>query len=262
MRQKSRGIWRIYINFMSSWAAKAAMAAGKPEPPPPAFVTRARAAAAETAAANARFQPTGQSEATFLAAVDRIFARWSLLRLAVTNGWSDGDGEHYAQVLKEETLAWLQKRRAAAAEPAELEELFFEYFNDYFNAMAEDGSPREVAVLLITVYQQCATNDLSTAQQILSLPVPGLVSDVAAPEPEEFDGDMSDEDDAEGGAGGAGVVGGGGGGFASFGAQPAFAAVASSVIPEEAEMREDPPTLQPAEDGWSTVPRTGRKPRG
>jgi hypothetical protein len=107
---------------MASWAQMAAVAAGAPEPPPPVF-TRLRVQQQTEQQARAVHQPQGENERVFLAAVDHCFARWSLLRLAVDMGWGDGGGAHNIQLLKEETLEWLQRRRAAQAEPSDLEEV-------------------------------------------------------------------------------------------------------------------------------------------
>jgi len=101
----------------------------------------------------------------FLSAVDHIFARWTLLRLAVDMGWGDGMGERNIGLLKEECLRWLQKRRPSAAEPAELEDILSDFISDHFEVIAEDGSPREVANLIVATFQQCANGDLSAAQQ-------------------------------------------------------------------------------------------------
>lgn len=65
-----------------SWADRAAMAAGEPEPSAP-IMTRSATQFAMQAAERAKSQPQGEAEAAFLAAIDRIFARWTLLQLAV-----------------------------------------------------------------------------------------------------------------------------------------------------------------------------------
>lgn len=106
----------------------AASAASMPEPQSPAFT---RLHVQQQAAARTN-QPTGENEAAFLAAVDSVFARWSLLRLAVEMGWGDGSGAANIQLLKQETLAWLQKRRASNVEPSDLEDLLADFVNDRF----------------------------------------------------------------------------------------------------------------------------------
>jgi hypothetical protein len=200
--------------------------------------------------------------------MDHIFARWSLLRLAVTMGWCDGDGERTAHRLKQETLSWLQSRKASAAEADDLADEFNDFLTDNFNCIAEDGSPREVAQLVVALYQQCAAGDMTLATEILAQPLPQQpVTEycTGAPEPEEFDGDeMSDDDDGDphGGVGaemahqavleshggGSGFVGGGGG---------------ASDLGSDGGMDEVAPILSPVGDGWTTVahPRAVRKTR-
>lgn len=53
-----------------SWADRAAMAAGEPEPVAP-IMTRSATQFATQAAERAKFQPQGEAEAAFLAAIDR-----------------------------------------------------------------------------------------------------------------------------------------------------------------------------------------------
>jgi hypothetical protein len=123
-----------------------------------------------------------------------------------------------------------------------------EFVNDHFHVLAEDGSPREVANLLVLLFQQCSLGDVSGATQLLSLPLPasGTAAHTAGPEPEEFDGDMSDssDDDDDGDGGGKG-----GGGMGEDGCQFDDAAAA--------------PALAAAEpDGWATVAKGTRKGKG
>jgi pre-rRNA-processing protein TSR2 len=234
----------------------ASKAAGEPEPPPPAN-TRLQAQRVQQQQALAQHQPRGEAEATFLAAIDHIFARWTLLRLAVDMGWGNGDGNRNIQLLKEDCLVWLQKRRATSAEPSELEEILADYINDFFHVIAEDGSPREVANLICQLYQQCATGDLTMATHVLSLPLPGApVTETcqAAPEPDELHGDMSDGDDDDDD-----VEGGGGGGGGSFGVG-AIPPSSSAAMPPVMEDEEAAPPLVDA-DGWSSVKPKGRKGR-
>ena len=94
---------RISNVTMASWASMAASAASIPEPvqQPPRRTAPQRAAAATP-------QPQGENEQIFVAAVQHVFARWSLLRLAIDMGWGDGDGTRNQQKLLDETLQLFQ----------------------------------------------------------------------------------------------------------------------------------------------------------
>mmetsp|Transcript_15092 Transcript_15092/g.19576 ORF Transcript_15092/g.19576 Transcript_15092/m.19576 type:complete len:241 (-) Transcript_15092:80-802(-) len=236
---------------MASWASMAAKAAGEPEQPAP-MQTRAARVLAEQAAERAKSQPQGEAETAFLAAVDRLFARWTLLQLAVDMGWGDGNGARNIQFLKEDTLEWLQKRNPNSIEPSDLEIMLSDFINDYFHTIAEHGSPMEVANLITTLYRQCSVGDLTIANQILTLPLPEESSKTrcqAGAEPAEFDGDMSDDDSEI--ANNTGVIG----------SNPPMntigenSACESNMALDEAQ----PPTLEPVDDGWTSVGRSGRR---
>lgn len=121
--------------------------------------------------------------------------------ISFCQGWGDGNGASNIQYLKEDCLDWLQKRKPDAIEPSDLEILLGDFINDFFHTIAEDGSPKEVAVQITTVYKQCANGDLTMAQQILSLPLPQQNSSAtrcqAGADPDELDGDMSDDEEDE-----------------------------------------------------------------
>ena len=244
----------------------ASKAAEAPQPVQPSAAASRRAAAA--AATASRFQPTGEAEAAFMACVDRVLARWALLRLAVDMGWGDGNPAQNITLLRDEILTWFQKRRSTV-EASDLEDVLADFINDRFHTIAEDGSPKEVAMLLVSIFKQCVQGDMTLANQIMAQPVPEQAITAqcqAAPEPEEIDGDMSDSDDDDddvlsGGAGGGGGFqssssasssssssGGGGGGDAmdDDGAAPQLVPAAGT-------------TAGAAQDGWETVTRSGRR---
>jgi hypothetical protein len=257
---------------MASWASMAAKAADAPEPVQANAARRAQTQAATAASSSSRFQPTGEGEAAFMASVERVLARWSLLRLAADMGWGDGDAAMNVTQFRDEILAWFQKKRAAV-EASDLEDVLAEFINDRFHVIAEDGSPKEVSLLLVAIFKQCVAGDLTLAQQVMAQPLPDQAISAqcqAAPEPEEIDGDMSDSDDDElddvaGGAGGGGF-----GGISSSSSSSA-SATASGGIADSMEEEAAAPQLLPAgagaaaaaaaavPDGWETVTRSGRR---
>ncbi len=119
---------------------------------------------------------------------------------------------------------------------------------------------------MVATYKQCAAGDLSLANELLAQPLPGPMADVAAPEPEELDGDMSDEEDDDGGGGGFEQ---GTGGLESMHGMPMGGMPDGfmAAIPEQSGMCDEggPPSLTPMpsvqQDGWNMVTRSGRKTR-
>jgi len=135
--------------------------------------------------------------------------------------------------------------------PRSTRQLLNDFVNDHFHVIAEDGSPREVALLLVQLFQQCSVGDLSGANHLLSLPLPevGTSAHTAGPEPEEFDGDdMSDDSDDGGQGGGDSNMGQSSGQF-----DDDDAAIAPTLAPAA-------PAVDP--DGWATVSKGSRKGKG
>lgn len=102
------------------------------------------------------------------AAVRAVFSRWTLLRLAVDQGWSDGDGKALAHELLETVLALLLRDKKVYQD--EVEDLLFNTLEEkvrlfarssshsllaQFNALAEDGSVEDISTLLCTHASQC-----------------------------------------------------------------------------------------------------------
>mmetsp|Transcript_12542 Transcript_12542/g.41043 ORF Transcript_12542/g.41043 Transcript_12542/m.41043 type:complete len:178 (+) Transcript_12542:58-591(+) len=100
------------------------------------------------------------------AAVRSVFSRWTLLRLAVDQGWSDGDGAANANALLASLLALLLRDKKVFVD--EVEDLLFDALEGKFNALAEDGSVEEVATLLLKLRAECAAGNFATAQDIIS----------------------------------------------------------------------------------------------
>ena len=131
-----------------------------------------------------------------------------------------------------------------------------DFVNDHFHVIAEDGSPKEVALLLVQLFQQCSVGDLSGAHHLLSLPLPeaGTSAHTAGPEPEEFGGDdMSDDSDDD-------ERGGGGGGDSLMGQSSSQFDDDESAAPALAPAAAAAPAVDP--DGWATVSKGSRMGKG
>eukprot|EP00617_Octactis_speculum_P009523 CAMPEP_0185796838 /NCGR_PEP_ID=MMETSP1174-20130828/161298_1 /TAXON_ID=35687 /ORGANISM="Dictyocha speculum, Strain CCMP1381" /LENGTH=192 /DNA_ID=CAMNT_0028492231 /DNA_START=12 /DNA_END=590 /DNA_ORIENTATION=- len=175
-----------------SWASAASAAASIPEPVSNSVPNRT------TRSSRGSNHPEGEAEACFVAAVQRVFARWSLLRLAIDMGWGDGNGQQNVQEMMEKSLTMMQKKRNVDADA--LEDMFMSFISDRFHVVAEDGSPREVSQLLTTLHKQCATGDLALAQQILAQPIPAAGEGAAKcvedmQETGSFNGSDSEDED-------------------------------------------------------------------
>ena len=204
-----------------------------------------------------------EAEAAFIASLDHVLARWSLVRLAIDMGWGDGDPKHNVSKLRDETLTWFQKRRATV-EASDLEDILTDFISDNFHVIAEDGSPKEVSLLLVELYKQCKTGDLTLANQIIAQPVseePIAGACQSAPEPEEFDGDeaMSDSDDEMSGSGGGGGAGGGGGGARDGSRILSMIETTTPPSPQVGQSSTDTMATASEPDGWETVTRSGRR---
>lgn len=109
--------------------------------------------------------PPAAARAVFEAAVRAVFSRWTLLRLAVEQGWSDGDGAALANDLVASTLGLLLTDKKVYQD--EVEDVLFDALETSFNAIAEDGSVEEVALVLLKLRAECAAGDFAC---VLCLP--------------------------------------------------------------------------------------------
>lgn len=229
---------------MASWANMAAAAADKPEPTPQPVQQRNRRAAPAP-------RMTAELEQIFIQATQRVFEQWTLLQLAVEGGWGEGNGRENAQRFVNETLGIFQTKRNIDA--YDIEDFFILFLDEHFHCISEDGSPREVANILMTLFTQCCTGDVTLAQQILAQQPAqtALAQCVAGAEPQEFDGDASDDEMDMGEAAAAPAL------VAApsmaAGVAPAAAANGTSDAAAEGE------GMAVDDDGWQIVTRSGRR---
>ncbi|KAH8055565.1 hypothetical protein JL720_14310 [Aureococcus anophagefferens] len=112
---------------------------------------------------------TPDAGAVYEQAVRAVMARWTLLRLAVDQGWCDGDGAAAANGLVDDLVA-----------------------------LAEDGSVEEIAKLVISLRNECAAGELGNALAAIAraTQAPALAQCVSQGEPEENVDSDDDMDDA------------------------------------------------------------------
>ena len=185
-------------------------------------------------AAAAPAPPAGEDAgAIYLAAVRAVMSRWTLLRLAVDQGWSDGDGAAQANQLVEDVCALVSPYAKKAPYVEDIEDLLFDTIESKFNSMAEDGSVEEIAKCLIALRNECAAGALANAKDAIlkaQQQAPQLAQCVSSGEPDE---NVDSDDDMDAAA-------------PSAPAPPAPAPKPEPIVDE---------------DGFTTVPKKDRRRR-
>mmetsp|Transcript_45758 Transcript_45758/g.141437 ORF Transcript_45758/g.141437 Transcript_45758/m.141437 type:complete len:242 (-) Transcript_45758:58-783(-) len=119
-------------------------------------------------------------------AIDKIFSKWTLLALAVEQGWGGRDSRQKRNQLQAEVLDYLEagsKRRRPPSHENEgdveaLANLMYGRLDELFNVEADDGSDMEVAGLILRLFNSCRAGDLSFAQSFLQA-VPNAPADLS-----------------------------------------------------------------------------------
>ena len=106
----------------------------------------------------------------FRRGVKAVFDRWTALQLAIVNAWGGTESEQKARDAEEEIAEWFASKKSKDA--LELGDMLIEIMGDDFNVTCEDGSEREVANALSTMYEQCAVGNYEMVTRIESLPLP------------------------------------------------------------------------------------------
>eukprot|EP00421_Protoceratium_reticulatum_P044923 CAMPEP_0168432868 /NCGR_PEP_ID=MMETSP0228-20121227/39106_1 /TAXON_ID=133427 /ORGANISM="Protoceratium reticulatum, Strain CCCM 535 (=CCMP 1889)" /LENGTH=213 /DNA_ID=CAMNT_0008446995 /DNA_START=1 /DNA_END=639 /DNA_ORIENTATION=+ len=109
-------------------------------------------------------------------AIDKVFQKWTLLALAVEEGWGGRNSRAKRDKLQADVMAHLaagsRKRRPPTHENEgdidELARLIFARLDEFFNTEADDNSPWEVASLCLRLFSTCRQGDVSFAQQFLA----------------------------------------------------------------------------------------------
>ena len=193
---------------------------------------------------------TPDAGAVYEQAVRAVMARWTLLRLAVDQGWCDGDGAAAANGLVDDLVALVSPSARKAPHVEDVEDLLFDGIESKFNSQAEDGSVEEIAKLVMTLRNECAAGELGNALAAIAraTQAPALAQCVSQGEPEENVDSDDDMDDAPPPAVAA---------VPAFGTVPAFGAPAVPAAPRAPPAPRPPPVVD--EDGFTTVPAKGRR---
>ncbi|CAK0888767.1 unnamed protein product [Prorocentrum cordatum] len=114
-------------------------------------------------------------EALFEQAMEKIFSRWTLLNLAVEQGWGGRESRAKRDQLQAEIVERLQlgsrKKRPPAHtnvdDVSELASFIYGRLDELFNVEADDDSDKEVAAVCLQLFTSCKAGDASFAQQLL-----------------------------------------------------------------------------------------------
>ena len=72
-----------------------------------------------------------------------VMQRWSVLKMAVENGWGGGDSQRKAFLFGQE-LSSAFTSKASIPDVLDVEDFLCEYLEDHFSTVSEDGSCGEV----------------------------------------------------------------------------------------------------------------------
>mmetsp|Transcript_56579 Transcript_56579/g.104727 ORF Transcript_56579/g.104727 Transcript_56579/m.104727 type:complete len:228 (-) Transcript_56579:86-769(-) len=108
-------------------------------------------------------------------ALDKIFSNWTVLVLAVEQGWGGRDSRAKRQQLRDEVrdvlAAGARKRRPMSYENVDdvnsLADFLGQRLLDLYYVDVEDGSDAEVAALCLRLQNTCQSGDLSFVEEFL-----------------------------------------------------------------------------------------------
>lgn len=123
----------------------------------------------------------------FEQALEQVFSRWTLLNLAVDQGWGGRETRQKRQRLFEETIEYLdtaaKKRRPPKWDNKDDVQNFadwlYEKLVEYFYAEADDQSDEEVASICLRLHNTCMAGDFTFAEEVIKKIQPTAPTDLA-----------------------------------------------------------------------------------
>mmetsp|Transcript_5252 Transcript_5252/g.12792 ORF Transcript_5252/g.12792 Transcript_5252/m.12792 type:complete len:194 (+) Transcript_5252:342-923(+) len=93
-----------------------------------------------------------------------VFRRWTALQLAVEHGWGGPQSQEKALDVIDDVADWFYRRKEHYED--ELEDELLAAMSEDFNCDCEDGSPKEVARVLVQLYKELCTGDTSGLERL------------------------------------------------------------------------------------------------
>jgi len=106
--------------------------------------------------------PTG-AWTQFETGVRYVLGSWTLLELAVSNGWGGKDTRRKAADLELELLEMCQR---STPYKDELESFLDEFVQEELNCVAEDGSIGQVSETIAVLYAECKGGDFARVEKL------------------------------------------------------------------------------------------------
>ncbi|CDJ49836.1 hypothetical protein, conserved [Eimeria brunetti] len=213
-------------------------------------------------------QQQRQPEAVFREAVASVLAQWTLLNLAVEQGWGGRESYRKRQQLYEDIISEFRDNKKVDVE--DLACYLSERLSRDFSVNVEDDSDLEVAQLLVDLYEQtsrgCFDLAATVQQQQKQRAAAAARSRCGNEHAAEGDCSMSDCSDEEEALGNlmstVDIAQNSEGSIASrTRSRLAAAAAAAAAAQGEAQQQQQQQQQQPDADGWTTVPAGGRSRR-
>jgi len=108
---------------------------------------------------------------SFVAVTKSVLSRWTVLRLALDQGWGGRNSRSKADKMLETVLEMFSTRGQRVYRD-ELEDLLYDFLERDFSTLAEDGSVEEISKLLTDIHYKVSQGDLTLLQATLNAKPP------------------------------------------------------------------------------------------
>ncbi|GAM23211.1 hypothetical protein SAMD00019534_063860 [Acytostelium subglobosum LB1] len=165
-------------------------------------------------------------------AVKRMFMQWTALQLAVQHEWGGRGSDHKAEEMRQDVLDLFLTGKPVY--PDMIVSILEDVMSNDLNTVAEDGSCREIADLIIQVFGHCVKGMFNEVVQIIGPEMTAAVDRCVKPAGmnEDSDSDTGGADDDD------------------------------EMMDDDSQMDDEPESKpkknEPDDDGWVTVGRKGR----